>query len=76
MYTPPMDLGTWCDQRGHGSKTQVSRDARVSPATVTRLCKGGRMKSYAVAKKISAATCGAVTVAELWEDPMAAERAT
>jgi hypothetical protein len=66
-----MDLATYVKLRGTGEMTRLHRRSGVSYATIHRLATkdGERLDSWKAAKKLSAATDGAVSMEELCELP-------
>lgn len=63
-----MTLAEWCEQQGRGAKARLQRDAGIkSFNTILYLVAGTRRASYETAKRVSDATGGAVSIAELCE---------
>jgi len=56
-------------QSPHGEMKRIEREARVGYQTLIRAKNGIRLNEYDVAKRISDATGGKVSVAELCEAP-------
>lgn len=55
--------------RGRGTLTELSKAADVSYTTLHKVKGGMRLKRWDIAKRISDATLGEVSVAELCEAP-------
>jgi hypothetical protein len=66
-----MKLSEFVKEGGRGTKARLSRASGLSWATVHACCKGELIKLYETAKRLSAATDGAVSVAELCEAAVA-----
>jgi DNA-binding transcriptional regulator YdaS (Cro superfamily) len=64
-----MLLATWAALRGWGALSWLARESGVTYPTVHAIARGARRASYKTAIKLSEATGGAVTVAELCESP-------
>jgi hypothetical protein len=65
-----MNLLAYVKLMGTGEMTRLHRASGVSYATIHRIVNDGHlMTSYVAAKRLSAATDGAVSVAELCEGP-------
>ena len=65
-----MRLSEWlAKQTDRNPALALAASAEVSRETVRKAAHGGRVKVYALAARISAATGGAVTIAELCEPP-------
>lgn len=64
-----MRLREWVERRGRGELTRLQLQTRVAYATLHKLASDANVATYATAKKISAATGGAVSIAELCELP-------
>lgn len=63
-------LSTWLEGQGYGSMARLARAAGVSHMTIWFHVRRGYALSYDVAKRISAATKGAVSIETLCEgDP-------
>jgi hypothetical protein len=60
-----MRLADWCKQQGHGEKTRLSNTTGVGFNIILYLVARRRAATYRIAKKISDATGGAVTIDEL-----------
>ena len=61
-------LSEWLQQT-RTQRSVFARELGTSPATVTRWCQGERAPSRYFARKIVAATNGAVTFADLYGEP-------
>lgn len=64
-----MRLREWVEKRGHGELTRLQHETEVAYATLHKLAHDKHEAAYKTAKKISAATGGAVSIAELCELP-------
>lgn len=64
-----MRLGQWVKQQGVGELTRLRRETGVAYTTIHLLAHDHHPATYAVAVKLSDATGGAVSVAELCELP-------
>jgi hypothetical protein len=62
-----MRFPEWARQQPRGALKRIERDHGVGYNTLARLMRGETLANYTVAKKISDATDGAVTVAEICE---------
>lgn len=61
-------LSEWCDARGRGAMADLARESGVSYQTIQKVATHGqRVVRYDVAKAISDATGGEVTVKDLCE---------
>ena len=60
-----MRLSEWLEKRGWGSAAQLSYDTRISTATISKAVRGERIGQYRIAKKLSEATGGEVSIEEL-----------
>lgn len=72
-----MTLKEWVAKQGRGALTRIQESTGLAYSTVLHAV-GGNPIEYATAKKISAATGGEVTVADLLEpaaEPEQSERA-
>lgn len=65
-----MRLTDWFKKEGKGAASRLSHSTGVAYTTVLKAAKG-ELKLYDVAKKLSDATGGEVSVAELCEPPPA-----
>ncbi len=61
-----MLLSEWVEKNGRGSLSRLSRETGLAYTTIFTAL-GGKIKRYDVAKKISDATNGAVSVADCCE---------
>jgi hypothetical protein len=64
-----MLLKEYIEIHGRGTMKTLARDANVSYVTVRNSVAGMLIKRYEVARAISIATGGAVSIAELCESP-------
>ena len=64
-----MTLHDWVENQGRGELSRLARETGLAYTTVFGAAQGRRLKSYARAKLLSDATGGAVTIAELCEEP-------
>ena len=62
-----MTLKEWCAERGRGECARLARETGVSYKTVRAVAKGAILARYPIAKVLSEATKGAVSVEELCE---------
>ncbi len=62
-----MTLADWVKDAGRGAMSRLSQSTGVAYSTVHNAVKGQLIKQYDVAKKLSDATGGLVTVADLCE---------
>ena len=62
-----MTLEDFVKERGHGAIAQLARKAGVSQPTVVKAVRGEPIGRWEVAKRISEATGGAVSIQELCE---------
>jgi hypothetical protein len=62
-----MTLADWVKEAGRGAMSRLSQSTGVAYSTVHNAVKGQLIKQYDVAKKLSEATDGKVTIAELCE---------
>lgn len=63
-----MQLSEWCAIKGRGEMSRLARETRLAYSTVFEAAKNGKpIVEYATAKKISDATGGEVSIAELCE---------
>lgn len=70
-----MDLAAYVKLKGTGEMTRLHRESGVSYATIHRLSKKGhRLSHYDSAKRLSEATGGVVSIAELCEAPKLRKR--
>ncbi|MCC7542380.1 MAG: hypothetical protein IT379_39545 [Deltaproteobacteria bacterium] len=69
-----MRFPEWVDSQGHGVMTRIQRDTGVGYTTLMRARRGELIGEYATAKRISEATGGAVSIAELCEPAEAVEQ--
>lgn len=60
-----MNLTEYAQQQGHGALARIARRSGVSYTTVRFAAGGNPIKRYEVAKRISDATDGVVTVDDL-----------
>lgn len=60
-----MDFKTWAEAQSHGVLKRIERETGVGYTTLHRLKRGDRLDSYALAEKVSEATGGEVSIAEL-----------
>jgi AcrR family transcriptional regulator len=68
-------LSTWLAEQGYGSMARLARAAGVSHMTIWFHVRRGYALSYDVAKKIHAATDGAISIETLCEgDPIEAAK--
>lgn len=68
-----MRFDEWVRTQPRGTLERVKREARCSGMTIWRLKQRQTINDYAMAKRISAATSGAVSVAELCDSDAIAE---
>lgn len=68
-----MTLDEYVRMRGRGTLTDLCKAADVSYTTLHKIKGGMRLKRWDIAKRISEATLGEVSVAELCEEPSAKE---
>jgi hypothetical protein len=64
-----MRLREWVENRGRGELVRLMHATRVAYTTLHKLANDQNTARYPTAKKISAATGGAVSIAELCELP-------
>ena len=57
-------FASWCDQQPHGVLSRISREAGIGYTTVRKLYTG-HSAALRTARKVSAATGGAITVEQL-----------
>ena len=62
-----MTFAKWLKKRPRGTAVRLSREHAISASTVYRLQRGGTLRDYALAQRVSAATGGEVTAVELCE---------
>ena len=62
-----MEFSTWVSKQPRGVLKRIEREANVGYTTLHRLMRGERIDSYSLAKRVSDATEGAVTVDDLCE---------
>jgi len=62
-----MRLDEYVEGKPRGEIARLARDSGLAYATVWNLCHGDRLKTYDAAKRLSDATEGAVSVADLCE---------
>lgn len=62
-----MLLSQWIQRQGHGAITRLASATGLNYTTVFYPCHGDPVKTYDVAKRISAATGGLVSIEELCE---------
>lgn len=62
-----MTFVEWLASQPRGAKWKITVDAGVSPSTVKKLARGGRVSDRQVAQRIADATGGAVTAGELYQ---------
>jgi hypothetical protein len=70
-----MRLREYLEAAGHGEISRLVRTAGVAGSTIHDVLNGKPIKKYETAKRISDATGGRVTVAELCEPEKSAEPA-
>jgi len=68
-----MDLDTYIRRQGYGEHARIAKEAGVFYTTIAAIRQRRSVPKYATAAKISAATNGAVTIADLCE-PTAPKR--
>lgn len=64
-----MRLPDWIEQQGRGALSRLSEESGVCYPTVHSIFSGKQTPTYATAKRISDATFGEVSIAELCEPP-------
>ena len=64
-----MTFHEWYQAQPRGTSQRLIRDLKIGPSTIARLNEGKPVATYALAKKISDATDGSVSVADLCEPP-------
>ena len=71
-----MDLGTYVEQQERGALTRLQKSTGMSYAMLWKIATNGlRIKHYGVARRLSDATGGAVSIADLCEPlPEAVQR--
>jgi hypothetical protein len=62
-----MTLREWLDRYGKGGRARLMRESGISGPTIDKAAQGEPVGRYDTAKRISEATAGLVTVAELCE---------
>ncbi len=60
-----MDFPTWVQSQPRGVLKRIERDCGIGYTTLHRLKRGARLDSYDLAKRLSAATGGEVTIDDL-----------
>jgi hypothetical protein len=70
-----MTLADWCDQQGRGEKKRLSDATGLGQNVILYLAAGKRAATYRVAKLVSAATGGKVSIEELCDPHGARKRA-
>lgn len=60
-----MDLKTWVMLAGKGAMSRLARESGIAWSTVHAACHGRPVHNYRVARALSDATGGAVTLEEL-----------
>ena len=70
-----MDLKTWCDKEGVGARNRLFRLSGVTLPVIADILETGRARTTKIARRLSDATGGEVTVAELC-DPQPHEEET
>lgn len=76
LYSEVMRLREWVRSRGRGELTRLMLLTGIAYATLHKLANDQNAARYKTAKKISKATGGSVSIAELCELPARAARRT
>lgn len=68
-YSESMRLQQWLEQEGRGEVSRLVRVANVAASTIYDHLGGKPIRLYDVAKRISDATGGTVSIPDLCEEP-------